>query len=153
MATVWCREITNRNGSKDAEQQKRYVRTFQVLTSSPTALHSANNVGVPYCRNNSFVATSGTVQSSVLAFRDAGHNTAAVVNPAAHEEYLLGRFLLWKFIEEDRERAVDHFNRATQIDPGYAAPYAGLAHAWWMRGVLGPLSLKQVGPPARAAAR
>lgn len=79
--------------------------------------------------------------------------SVAAVNPAAHQEYLLGRYLLWKFIEEDRVRAIDHFNRATQIDPGYAAPYAGLAHAWWMRGVLGPLSLNEVGPPSRAAAR
>ena len=79
--------------------------------------------------------------------------SVAAVNPAAHEEYLLGRYLLWKFIEEDRMRAIDHFNRAIQIDPGYAAPYAGLAHAWWMRGVLGPLSLKEVGPPSSAAAR
>jgi TolB-like protein/Tfp pilus assembly protein PilF len=79
--------------------------------------------------------------------------SVAAVNPAAHEEYLLGRFLLWKFIEEDRKRAVDHFNRAIQIDPRYAAPYAGLAHAWWMEGVLGPLSMKEVGPPASAAAR
>jgi TolB-like protein/Tfp pilus assembly protein PilF len=78
--------------------------------------------------------------------------SVAAVNPAAHEEYLLGRHLLWKFIEEDRMRAVDHFNRAIQIDPSYAAPYAALAHAWWMRGVLGPLSLKEVAPPARAAA-
>ena len=60
--------------------------------------------------------------------------SVAAVNPAAHEEYLLGRFLLWKFIEEDRKRAVDHFNRAIQIDPSYAAPYAGLAQAWWMAG-------------------
>jgi tetratricopeptide (TPR) repeat protein len=79
--------------------------------------------------------------------------SVAAVNPAAHEEYLLGRYLLWKFIEEDRMRAVDHFNRAIQIDPSYAAPYAGLAHAWWMRGVFGPLSLKEVAPPSRAAAR
>jgi TolB-like protein len=48
--------------------------------------------------------------------------SVAAVNPAAHEEFLLGRFLLWKFIEEDRKRAVDHFNRAIQIDPSYAAP-------------------------------
>ena len=79
--------------------------------------------------------------------------SVAAVSPAAHEEYLLGRYLLWKFIEEDRRRAVDHFNRAIQIDPTYAAAYAGLAHAWWMRGVFGPLSMKEVGPPASAAAR
>jgi TolB-like protein/Tfp pilus assembly protein PilF len=79
--------------------------------------------------------------------------SAALVNPAAHDEYLLGRYLLWKFIEEDRARAVEHFNRAIQIDPGYAAAHAGLAHAWWMRGVFGPLSMKEVAPPAGAAAR
>jgi tetratricopeptide (TPR) repeat protein len=79
--------------------------------------------------------------------------SVAAVNPAAHEEFLLGRFLLWKFIEEDRKRAIDHFNRAIRIDPGYAAPYSGLAQAWWMGGVLGPLSLKEAGPPASAAAR
>lgn len=78
---------------------------------------------------------------------------ASVVNTAAHDEYLLGRYLLWKFIEEDRIRAVDHFNRAIQIDPAYAAAHAGLAHAWWMRGVFGPLSMKEVAPPASAAAR
>jgi TolB-like protein/Tfp pilus assembly protein PilF len=79
--------------------------------------------------------------------------SVAAVNPAAHQEYLLGRFLLWKFIDQDRKRAVDHFTRAIQIDPSYAAPYAGLAQAWWMGGILGPLSMKEVAPPARAAAR
>jgi len=78
--------------------------------------------------------------------------TIPTVSPAAHEEYLLGRHLLWKFIEEDRVLAIDHFNRAIRLDPKYAAPYAALAHAWWMRGVLGPLSLKQVATPAREAA-
>jgi TolB-like protein/tetratricopeptide (TPR) repeat protein len=75
------------------------------------------------------------------------------VSPAAHEEYMLGRHLLWKFIEEDRVRAIDHFNRAISLDPKYAAPYAALAHAWWMRGVFGPLSLREVAAPAREAAQ
>ena len=75
-----------------------------------------------------------------------------LVSPAAHEEYLLGRYLLWKFIEEDRVRAIEHFNRAIGLDPKYAAPYAALAHAWWMRGVFGPLSLKEVAGPSREAA-
>ena len=79
--------------------------------------------------------------------------SVAAVNPVAHDEYLQGRYLLWKFIEQDRLRAISHFIRATQIDPSYAAPYAGLAHAWWMRGVFGPLSLKEVAPSAMAAAR
>lgn len=74
------------------------------------------------------------------------------VAPEAREEYLLGRHLLWKFIEEDRVRAIEHFQRAIRMDPQDAAPYAALAHAWWMRGVLGPLSLKEVATPARDAA-
>lgn len=74
------------------------------------------------------------------------------VSAAAHEEYLLGRFLLWKFIEDDRVRAIGHFNRAIELQPGYASPYAALAHAWWMRGTFGPLSLREVATPAREAA-
>jgi hypothetical protein len=53
--------------------------------------------------------------------------SAGRVDSAAHDEYLLGRYLLWKFIEDDRLRAIDHFNRALQIDPAYAAAYAGLS--------------------------
>ena len=75
------------------------------------------------------------------------------VDPRAHEEYLLGRYLLWKFIEEDRARAIEHFQQAISIAPDYAAPYAALAHAWWMRGVFGSLSFKEVASPARDAAR
>jgi TolB-like protein/Tfp pilus assembly protein PilF len=74
------------------------------------------------------------------------------VSAAAHEEFMLGRYLLWKFIEEDRVRAIEHFNRAIALQPDYAAPYAALAHAWWMRGVLGTLSLREVATPAREAA-
>ena len=79
--------------------------------------------------------------------------SARAVNTAAHEEYLLGRYLLWKFIDDDRTLAVEHFHRAIQIDPAYAAAYAGLAHAWWMGGVFGPLSMKEAAPAAGAAAR
>ena len=74
------------------------------------------------------------------------------VSAAAHEEFMLGRYLLWKFIEEDRVRAIEHFNRAIELQPDYASPYAALAHAWWMRGVFGPLSLREVATPAREAA-
>ena len=77
---------------------------------------------------------------------------APPVSAAAHEEFMLGRYLLWKFIEEDRVRAIEHFHRAIELQPDYASPYAALAHAWWMRGVMGPLSLREVATPAREAA-
>jgi hypothetical protein len=34
------------------------------------------------------------------------------VDPVAYDEYLLGQHLLWKVIDEDRVRAIGHFNRA-----------------------------------------
>ena len=59
-------------------------------------------------------------------------SSAPTVNPAAHEAYLLGRFHFWKFIAEDHQRAIEHFERAIQIDPNYAPAYAGLSMAWQM---------------------
>jgi serine/threonine protein kinase/Tfp pilus assembly protein PilF len=72
--------------------------------------------------------------------------------PAAHEEYLLGSYYRWKQNEEDLERAVHHFERATQIDPNYAAAYAGLSNAWLERGIWGARSFTEVHSPSRVAA-
>ena len=68
------------------------------------------------------------------------------VNPAAHHEYLLGRFHFWKFIVDDHRRAVAHFERATQIDPSYAAAYAGLSLAWQKLGLQEGEIIKEVNP-------
>lgn len=80
--------------------------------------------------------------------------SAASVNPAAHEAYLLGRYHLAKFIIDDHKRAIAHFERAIQIDPGYAAAHAGLSMAWQKLGVQGGATVlsRNVEPQARAAA-
>ena len=78
--------------------------------------------------------------------------SASSVNPEAYAEYLKGSYFRWKFIEKDRLLAIQHFERAIQIDPNFAPAYAGLSHTWWARGVLGPLNLKEVQAPARQAA-
>jgi TolB-like protein/Flp pilus assembly protein TadD len=98
-------------------------------------------------------AVANEVRVQIRPDERARLSSVPTVDPRAHQEYLLGRYLLWKFIEEDRLRAIEHFHRAINIAPDYAAPYAGLAHAWWMRGLLGPLSFKEVASPARDAAR
>jgi len=79
--------------------------------------------------------------------------SATTVNPEAYEEYLIGRYHLWKFIEEDLILAIQHFERAIQIDPKYAASYAGLSYAWCVRGIFGTIHLKNAEAPARAAVR
>jgi TolB-like protein/Tfp pilus assembly protein PilF len=98
-------------------------------------------------------AVAEEIRIQVTAEEGARIASAGTVNPAAHQEYLLGRYHVGKFIEEDSKRAIDHFERALQIDPKYAAAYAGLAYAWWVRGVFGSMRLKDAESPARAAAR
>lgn len=78
---------------------------------------------------------------------------AGTVDPAAYQEYLLGRSDLWQFDKDDVESAIGHFERATTIDAGYASAYAGLAYAWWVRGVFGQIGLSEAEAPARLAAR
>ena len=50
-------------------------------------------------------------------------------NSEAHSHYLLGRQLLTRFGLTDAERAAAEFERATNLDPNYAAAWAGLADA------------------------
>ena len=77
------------------------------------------------------------IRVQVTAEEHARMAAAGTVNPAAHQEYLLGQYHLWKLTAEHLTQAVDHFERATQLDPGYAAAHAGLSHAWWWRGIWG----------------
>jgi eukaryotic-like serine/threonine-protein kinase len=73
------------------------------------------------------------------------------INPQAHEAYLLGRYLS-RTNEEDLRQAIGHFERAIQLEPDYAAAYAGLSHAWVSRGVFGVKNRKEVMPLARDSA-
>ena len=93
------------------------------------------------------------IRIQVTAEERARMASSGTVNPSAYQEYLLGQYHLWKLTEEHLARAVDHFERATRLDPGYASAYAGLSHAWWWRGVWGAKTLKEVEIPSRAAAR
>ncbi len=73
------------------------------------------------------------------------------INPQAHEAYLLGRLHL-RTNEEDLRQAIEHFQRAIQLAPEYAAAYAGLSRAWDLRGLWGMKNRKEVMPFARDAA-
>jgi serine/threonine protein kinase/Flp pilus assembly protein TadD len=49
------------------------------------------------------------------------------VDPAAHEDYLLGRYHWNKMTEDELEKAREYFEKAVALDPNYAPPYASLA--------------------------
>jgi eukaryotic-like serine/threonine-protein kinase len=76
------------------------------------------------------------------------------VNPAAYEEYLKGRFEYNKRTQESLQRAIDHFTRATELDPSYAPPYAALADCYNQSGtvMVGTGSPREFRPLAAAAA-
>jgi tetratricopeptide (TPR) repeat protein len=97
-------------------------------------------------------AVAAEVRIQITAEERARLASAGTVNPGAHQEYLLGQYHLWKLTEEHLSLAVEHFTRATQIDPEYAAAHAGLSHSSWWRGIWGGKTLKEVEAPSRSAA-
>jgi TolB-like protein/Tfp pilus assembly protein PilF len=78
--------------------------------------------------------------------------SAKSVNPAAYDEFLLGRYLSWKTGPDDYKQSIAHFERAIQIDPNYAPAHAGLSMAWTMRFASNYVSLSEAESPARAGA-
>jgi len=74
------------------------------------------------------------------------------VVPEAHETYLKGRFFWNKRTPEGLRKAIEHFERAIEIDAGYAAPYTGLADSHLLLLEHADTPPEQDLPKARAAA-
>jgi TolB-like protein/lipoprotein NlpI len=70
------------------------------------------------------------------------------INPEAHEAYLRG---VHYGKRRNLENALKYFNRAIEIDPSYALPYAGLASLHVGYAVFGLARPEDVVPKARAA--
>ena len=76
-----------------------------------------------------------------------------VVKPEAYRLYLIGNFKLGKQTEAAFREALRYFQRATEIDPAYAAAYAGEAMAYIELGSwASSLPPDSVYRPAKAAA-
>ncbi|HEX6135727.1 MAG TPA: protein kinase [Longimicrobiales bacterium] len=80
--------------------------------------------------------------------------TVRAVTPAAYAEYLKGRFEWNLRTPESLQRAIAHFERAIELDPTYAPPYAALADCYNQFGTLmvGTGSPREFRPRAEAAA-
>jgi tetratricopeptide (TPR) repeat protein len=52
-----------------------------------------------------------------------------LVNPEAYEAWLKGRYFAARYHRTGQQKAVEHFEEAVRLDPGYALAWAGLAHA------------------------
>jgi eukaryotic-like serine/threonine-protein kinase len=76
----------------------------------------------------------------------------ATVNPEAYQEYLRGRYHWNNFSQDTFRRALQHFERAIELDPAYALAYAGLGDAFGVMAYFGYVAPADGFPRARAAA-
>lgn len=73
-------------------------------------------------------------------------------NAAAHSEYLRGRFEWSKWTPDGARRAIAHYQRSIDLDPGCALPWSGMATAWVFLGSVGHAPPHEAFPKAEAAA-
>jgi serine/threonine protein kinase/tetratricopeptide (TPR) repeat protein len=74
------------------------------------------------------------------------------VNPEAYQEYLRGRYHWNNWRPDSFRRALEHFQRAIELDPSYALAYAGLGDAYSAMTYYGQIAPQDGFPRARAAA-
>jgi len=76
------------------------------------------------------------------------------VNPAAYLEYLHGRYFWNRRTPEAFRKAMGYFQKAIEVDPTWAPPYAGLADAYSLLGSTSydALAPREAMPKAKAAA-
>jgi TolB-like protein/DNA-binding winged helix-turn-helix (wHTH) protein/Tfp pilus assembly protein PilF len=67
--------------------------------------------------------------------------TVRLINPAAHEAYLKGRYLFNQRTPESTKKSVANFEEAVAKDPNYAAAYVALGEAY------GALAANTIAPP------
>jgi TolB-like protein/DNA-binding winged helix-turn-helix (wHTH) protein/Flp pilus assembly protein TadD len=99
-------------------------------------------------------AIADQIRISVNPQEQAALGSAAVVNPAAYESYLKGRYFWNKRTADGLKVALAYFNEAVDEDSTYARAYSGLADTYallgdWQYAVMTP---KQALPNAKAAA-
>ena len=68
------------------------------------------------------------------------------INAGAYEDYLKGRFYLYKFTGNDCEIAIKYFESAISKDPDYAPAYANIAFSWVAMVQFGFKSPEEAGP-------
>jgi TolB-like protein/DNA-binding winged helix-turn-helix (wHTH) protein/Tfp pilus assembly protein PilF len=75
-----------------------------------------------------------------------------IVNPAAYDLYLKGRFYWNQRTPDANEESIRYFQQATAQDGNFALAYAGLADAYNFSNIVGRLTPRDSFPQAKAAA-
>ena len=73
------------------------------------------------------------------------------VNHEAYVLYLKGRYHWNKRTEDNIQVALDYYQQAVDVDPGYSRAWVGIADAWIFRGWYSLLAPREAFPKAKAA--
>ena len=92
------------------------------------------------------------IQGEVMAQDMEPPANIAVVDPEAHEAFIMGQMELDKNTPDGVEAAVTHFQEAISLDSSYSAAYAGLAGAQLLRGLEGLAPLEAMVAEAQGEA-
>jgi eukaryotic-like serine/threonine-protein kinase len=85
-----------------------------------------------------------------------GERTRLSAQPTTNHEaytlYLKGRYFWNKRTEGSIQTALDYFQQAVELDPGYSRAWVGIADAWIFRGWYSRLAPREAFPKAESAA-
>jgi TolB-like protein/DNA-binding winged helix-turn-helix (wHTH) protein/Flp pilus assembly protein TadD len=97
-------------------------------------------------------AIAHEIQSRVTPTESQRLARRRVISPAAQDLYMEGRDHEERRDERNLAQAIQRYEKAIAIQPDFAAAYAGLARAWFERGISGAVEFRQSEAPARQAA-
>jgi serine/threonine protein kinase/TolB-like protein/Tfp pilus assembly protein PilF len=97
-------------------------------------------------------AIAREVQATLTPQERTGLASVRPVDPAAHEDYLKGRYYWNKRTAADLKKSIEYFQQAIQKDPGYAQAYAGLADSYAVLPNYSSTSPQEAYPKAKAVA-
>jgi TolB-like protein/DNA-binding winged helix-turn-helix (wHTH) protein/Tfp pilus assembly protein PilF len=92
------------------------------------------------------LAVAGEIEGELALGVARNPRKTTPANFEAYEAYLRGRYFWNQRSAEGLRKAIEYFQEAVRLDPGYAAAYAGIAQSY------GPLGYSGYVPPAEALA-
>jgi eukaryotic-like serine/threonine-protein kinase len=97
-------------------------------------------------------AIAREVRVTLTPQEEAGFSAVPRVDPAAHDLYLQGRELVFRYNEASIAEAIRLLEQSTRVDPQFASAWAALAMAHTERGIWGtPPSLRETRAKAHEA--
>lgn len=141
-------------GSMDHDSSRVRV-TVQLIQARKEAHIWANTYEQPlsdlWTLHDQLAQAIATAISDTLSLSRTAQSLTPVV-PRAYEAYLKGRYFLEKRREESFLKALEFFQQSIQIQPQFAAPYAGMASCYNMLANYDMQPPPRVAPLAKAAA-